>query len=86
MDPPYKLEIIEKVFEILSKRDIITDNGVIVLEQKRGNVRAVALYNPSDTVCRFSVPFSSLEFGGNVKVRDLVRHSDKSSFKWRKPR
>ena len=42
------------------------------IEQKRGNVRAIALYNPSDTVCRFSVPFSSLEFGGNVKVRDLV--------------
>ena len=37
MDPPYKLEIIEKVFEILSKRDIITDNGVIVLEQGTGN-------------------------------------------------
>ena len=50
------------------------------IEQKRGNVRAVALYNPSDTVCRFSVPFSSLEFGGNVKVRDLVRHSDLGSF------
>ena len=50
------------------------------IEQKRGNVRAIALYNPSDTVCRFSVPFSSLEFGGNVKVRDLVRHSDLGSF------
>ena len=40
------------------------------IEQKHGNVRAVALYNPSDTVCSFSVPFSSLEFGGNVKVLD----------------
>ena len=26
------------------------------IEQKRGNVRAVALYNPSDTLCSFSVP------------------------------
>ena len=25
------------------------------IEQKRGNVRAVALYNPSDTICSFSV-------------------------------
>ena len=41
---------------------------------------AVALYNPSDTVCSFSVPFSSLEFGGNVKVRDLVKHNDLGSF------
>ena len=40
------------------------------IEQKRGNVRAVALYNPSDTVCSFSVPFSALEFSGNVKVRE----------------
>ena len=40
----------------------------------------VALYNPSDTVCSFSVPFSSLEFGGNVKVRDLVKHNDLGSF------
>lgn len=50
------------------------------IEQKRGNVRAVALYNPSDTICSFSVPFSSLEFGGNVKVRDLVKHSDLGNF------
>lgn len=50
------------------------------IEQKCGNVRAVALYNPSDTICSFSVPFSSLEFGGNVKVRDLVKHSDLGNF------
>lgn len=50
------------------------------IEKKRGNVRAVALYNPSDTVCTFSVPFSTLEFGGNVKVRDLAKHNDLGSF------
>ena len=50
------------------------------IEQKRGNVRAVALYNPSDTACTFSVPFSVLEFDGNVKVRDLVKHADLGSF------
>ena len=50
------------------------------IEQKRGNVRAVALYNPSDTLCSFSVPFTSLEFGGNVKVRDLARQNDLGNF------
>lgn len=41
--------------------------------KKRGNVRAVALYNPSDTVCAFNVPFPVLELDGKVKVRDLVK-------------
>lgn len=47
--------------------------------QRRGNVRAVALYNPSDSVCRFSVPLATLEMEGKVKVRDLVRRSDMRS-------
>jgi len=37
IDPPYRLQIIEKVFEIIRKRDIITDNGVVVLEQGTEN-------------------------------------------------
>ena len=28
------------------------------IERKRGNVRAVALYNPSDTICSFTVPMN----------------------------
>ena len=44
--------------------------------QKRGKVRAVALYNPSDEVCAFSVPLSVLELGGKVAVRDLVKQRD----------
>ena len=44
------------------------------LEQKRGLVRAVALYNPSDTVCNFNVPFEKLEMGGTVKVRDVGKN------------
>lgn len=43
------------------------------VEQKRGKVRAVALYNPSETVCRFAVPLSCLELGGKVAVRDLIK-------------
>lgn len=53
------------------------DNAGYVLakdiEQMRGKVRAVALYNPSDSACRFSVPMETLELKGKVKVRDLVR-------------
>lgn len=50
------------------------------IEQKRGKARAVALYNPADTPCLFSVPFSALEFEEKVKVRDLVKHTDLGSF------
>lgn len=46
------------------------------MEQKRGKVRAVALYNPSDKACAFSVPMETLELGGKVKVRDLVKRCD----------
>ena len=43
------------------------------IEQKRGLVRAVALYNPTDSVCAFTVPFRTLELGGPVRVRDVVK-------------
>ena len=46
------------------------------IEEKRGKVRAVALYNPSDTVCSFSVPTELLELGNKVKVRDLINQKD----------
>lgn len=43
------------------------------VEQLQGPVRAMALYNPSDTVCRFRVPLETLQLEGTVKVRDVVR-------------
>ena len=46
------------------------------LEQKRGLVRAIALYNPSDTVYNFDVPFEKLEMGGTVKVRNVMQCKD----------
>lgn len=46
------------------------------LERLRGTVRAVALYNPSDSACHFSVPLSSLELSGQVKLRDLIKRVD----------
>lgn len=51
------------------------------IEQKRGLTRAVALYNPSDQPCDFIVPFETLELGGNVKVRDLIKQKDLGKMK-----
>lgn len=58
------------------------DSYVLVkdIENKRGKVRAVALYNPSDQPCTFSVPFASLEFAGKVQVRDLIKQRDLGTF------
>lgn len=60
-------------------------NGGYVLvkdiEKRHGNVRAVALYNPSDTICHFNVPLKLLEFEGKVKVRDLIRQKDENPAK-----
>lgn len=47
--------------------------------KKRGNVRAVALYNPSDSLCAFNVPFPTLELDGKVKVRDVVRQQSEGT-------
>lgn len=59
------------------------DGYVLVkdIEQKRGKVRAVALYNPSDNECQFEVPVNILEFEGTVKVRDLVKRKDEGRVK-----
>ena len=51
------------------------------IEQKRGKMRAVALYNPTDSICTFSIPLEKLEMGGNVKVRDLVRQKNLETVK-----
>ena len=46
------------------------------IKQKRGKVRAVALYNPTDTICSFRIPLSTLELSGKTKIRDLVLRKD----------
>ena len=51
------------------------------IEQKRGLTRAVALYNPSNQPCDFIVPFETLELGGEVKVRDLIKQEDLGKMK-----
>lgn len=47
--------------------------------RRHGGARAVALYNPSDSVASFSVPADVLEFAGEMKVRDLNLRSDLAS-------
>lgn len=46
------------------------------IEMKRGCVRAIALYNPSEEVCSFTISCKDLELGGKVKVRDLIKGKD----------
>ena len=35
VDPPYKLEVYEKVVKLLTERNILSENGIIVLESER---------------------------------------------------
>ena len=44
--------------------------------EAHGLIRAVALYNPSDSQQQMSIDFKDLELGGEVKVRDLFEHKD----------
>lgn len=44
------------------------------LEKKHGTVRAVAFYNPSDSVVSFSVPLEALELGGKARGMDVIKH------------
>ena len=46
------------------------------IEERRGKVRAIALYNPTDTLRHISIALSELELGGKVKLRDLFAHQD----------
>lgn len=55
------------------------DGGYVLvkdIESRRGCVRAVAFYNPTDAECSFDVPLSVLELAGKARVRDLVRRKD----------
>ncbi len=49
------------------------------IEERRGRARAVALYNPTDTLRHISIPLSELELGGKVKLRDLFAHQNLKS-------
>ena len=46
------------------------------IEHFRGKIRAIALYNPTDTVRRISIALSELELAGKVKLRDLFTHKN----------
>lgn len=61
------------------------ENGAYVLvkdvEKHRGLVRAVTLYNPTDSAVTFSVPLETIGFAGNsVQVRDLNARLDLGEF------
>ncbi|MBQ0048340.1 MAG: carbohydrate-binding protein [Prevotellaceae bacterium] len=46
------------------------------IENLNGNVRAVALYNPSDAAVDMSIKFADVDLGGVVKVRDLFARKE----------
>lgn len=56
-----------------------TGEGYVLVKdirRKRGTARAVALYNPSDSLIHFSVPLQTLELAGKTCLRDLVHRKD----------
>ena len=64
----------------LQSRVVLHDNAGYVLakdiEKRNGGVRAVTLYNPSDSAVTFSVPVEIMGFAGKVAVRDLNERAD----------
>lgn len=55
------------------------DGGFVLakdLEKRHGLKRAVALYNPTDTVVSFSVPLAAVELSGRTSLRDLVKREN----------
>ena len=86
--PDYSLELLKNKELIALNQDVLGLQAYVVqrdgeayvlvkdIETKRGTTRAVAFYNSSDSVYDFTVPFKTLELGGKVKVRDLVKRQD----------
>lgn len=50
------------------------------IEKLHGGVRAVTLFNPSDSTVVFNVPVQTMGFEGAVKVRDLNERADLGTF------
>ena len=51
------------------------------IQNRRGGIRAVALYNPTDKETTMRVDFKDICLEGNVTVRDLWQHKDLGTFK-----
>ena len=90
--PEYSLKLLKNKELIALNQDVLGLQAYVVkreddayvlvkdIEAKRGTTRAVALYNSSDSVHEFKVSFETLELGGKVKVRDLVKCEDLGVF------
>lgn len=51
------------------------------IDEERGLTRAIAFYNPSDSVCRLSVSPSEIELGGKIHMRDLLQGREMPAWK-----
>ncbi len=81
--PPHSLALLKNSELIALNQDSLglqaypvqATEGTYVLvkdiEQTRGNVRAVAFYNPTDSIRRISIALAELELEGKTKLRDL---------------
>lgn len=86
--PPASLALLKNEELIALNQDVLGLQAYVVqrdgeayvlakdVEQRRGKVRAVAFYNPSDSAHTFRLALSALELGGKVRVRDLVKCAD----------
>lgn len=82
--PESSLRLLKNKELIALNQDRLGLQAYVVLRQGEGYVlvkdverlqeptRTMALYNPSDTVCRFRIPLETLQFAGTVKMRDVV--------------
>ena len=50
------------------------------IEQRYGNRRAFAIYNPDDTQKDVTINFADLDLNGNVKLRDVFQKKDMGTF------
>lgn len=59
---------------------VLHENQIYVLAKDlhtlRGKRRAIALYNPSDSIYSLSLPVSTLELAGHIQIRDLTHRQD----------
>ena len=72
--------------DLLGKQAYVADrqNGAYILvkdiEKENGTTRALAIYNPEDEPRNVTLCFSTIDLGGEIKLRDLMLQKDMGTF------
>lgn len=72
--------------DLLGKQAYVADrqNGAYILvkdiENENGTTRALAIYNPEDEPRNVTLCFSTIDLGGEIKLRDLMLQKDMGTF------